>query len=348
MDVSTCKTVELPITIDKKDLINNLWELIFILKPQWDQSNVKHKIFSDGITNSLVGVFQISDKHNMILVRVFGENTEKIIDRNAELKNMKILHTLGFGPALYASFSNGLAYQYLPGEILTVKTCLNEKIYPKVAEKMAQFHLQYDNVKERLPTEERNSFGQSILWTKLMNFIKLCPEKYCSGDTSKDKLLEELKWLEGTLVHLNNHLVFCHNDLLLANILYDKDQNVIAFIDFEYAGPNYQAYDIANHFCEFSGVEDFNTSRYPDEEFRKNWVTCYLKTFCGGQDVGNETVQLLLHHIELFTLASHFFWGVWSLIQAANSSIDFDFEKYSSLRLNEYFKKKIFLRENQE
>lgn len=90
----------------------------------------------------------------------------------------KILHTLGFGPALYASFSNGLAYQYLPGEILTVKTCSNEKIYPKVAEKMAQFHLQYDNVKERLPTEERYSFGQSILWTKLMNFIKLCPEKY--------------------------------------------------------------------------------------------------------------------------------------------------------------------------
>ena len=48
--------------------------------------------------------------------------------------------------------------------------------------------------------------------------------------------------------------MFCHNDLLLANILYDKDQNVIAFIDFEYAGPNYQAYDIANHFCEFSGM----------------------------------------------------------------------------------------------
>jgi len=85
---------------------------------------------------------------------------------------------LGFGPALYASFSNGLAYQYLPGEILTVKSCLNEKIYQKVAEKMAQFHLQFENVKEQLSAEDRNSFGQSILWNKLMNLIEFCPEKY--------------------------------------------------------------------------------------------------------------------------------------------------------------------------
>jgi ethanolamine kinase len=132
----------------------------------------------------------------MILVRVFGENTEKIIDRNVEKKNMKvfhhtinriftgtylfqqILHALGYGPALYASFSNGLAYQYLPGEILTAETCLNENIYVKVAEKMAQFHLQFDNVKEKLTTKERHSFGQSILWTKLINFVDFCPEKY--------------------------------------------------------------------------------------------------------------------------------------------------------------------------
>lgn len=38
--------------------------------------------------------------------------------------------------------------------------------------------------------------------------------------------------------------MFCHNDLLLANILYDEDLNSINFIDLEYAAPNYQAYDI--------------------------------------------------------------------------------------------------------
>jgi len=27
----------------------------------------------------------------------------------------------------------------------------------------------------------------------------------------------------------------------------------VSFIDFEYVGYNYQAFDIANHFCEYAG-----------------------------------------------------------------------------------------------
>lgn len=76
------------------------------------------------------------------------------------------------------------------------------------------------------------------------------------------------------------------------------------------------------------GVENSNPSRYPSEEFRKKWVTVYLKTFYKNQAVDNKVVQLLVEHVELFTLASHFFWGVWALIQAEHSSIDFDFVGY--------------------
>ena len=84
---------------------------------------------------------------------------------------------MGFGPALYASFSNGLAYEYLPGEVLTVETCFKENIYKKVAEKMAQFHLQYDRVKDQLPTDDITSFEKTILWEKLKNFVEFCPDK---------------------------------------------------------------------------------------------------------------------------------------------------------------------------
>ena len=30
--------------------------------------------------------------------------------------------------------------------------------------------------------------------------------------------------------------------------------DMVGMIDFEYGGPNYLAYDIANHFCEFAGT----------------------------------------------------------------------------------------------
>lgn len=48
-------------------------------------------------------------------------------------------------------------------------------------------------------------------------------------------------------------------------------------IDFEYAGPNYLAYDIANHFCEFAGIENVDYSKYPNESLQKVWLTNYLK-----------------------------------------------------------------------
>lgn len=47
--------------------------------------------------------------------------------------------------------------------------------------------------------------------------------------------------------------MFAHNDLLLGNVIYNKDEGTISFIDYEYAAYCYQAFDIANHFNEFVG-----------------------------------------------------------------------------------------------
>ena len=46
-------------------------------------------------------------------------------------------------------------------------------------------------------------------------------------------------------------LVFCHNDLLCGNILKGSPAgpDSITLIDYEYAGYNPAAFDIANHFC---------------------------------------------------------------------------------------------------
>lgn len=71
----------------------------------------------------------------------------------------------------------------------------------------------------------------------------------------KSKLWEEVSWLRKAVQPLESPLVLCHNDLLLANVLYDESRGTVQLIDFEYAGPNYQAYDIANHFNEYASGE---------------------------------------------------------------------------------------------
>ena len=59
--------------------------------------------------------------------------------------------------------------------------------------------------------------------------------------------------MKNNLSELDYSIVFCHNDLLLTNILYNERENKVTFIDFEYATYNAQAFDIANHFAEFAG-----------------------------------------------------------------------------------------------
>lgn len=114
--------------------------------------------------------------------------------------------------------------------------------------------------------------------------------RFESNVRSRDDLWAELRWLRRLLLPLAGRLVFCHNDVLLNNILLlsqdrtrgenvDGDEcggdrggsgsdrggssgdrggsggeyNRAALIDFEYAGVNYQAFDIGNHFTEFAG-----------------------------------------------------------------------------------------------
>jgi len=73
-------------------------------------------------------------------------------------------------------------------------------------------------------------------------------------------LRADIETVKTLLENIGSPVVFCHNDLLLTNILVQSDNSVggspvsVAIIDYEYAMFNYYAFDIANHFIEFAGV----------------------------------------------------------------------------------------------
>lgn len=66
-------------------------------------------------------------------------------------------------------------------------------------------------------------------------------------------LEKEYQMMKETLSRINSPVVFAHNDLLLGNVLYNQKEESVIFIDYEYTAPNYQAFDIVNHFTEFAG-----------------------------------------------------------------------------------------------
>ncbi|KAF4520781.1 hypothetical protein B566_EDAN011433 [Ephemera danica] len=318
------------------------------------------QMFTDGITNKLVACSVgegMSEHHggDVVLVRVYGKKTDLLIDRKAETRNLKVMHSAGYAPRLYATFNNGLAYEFVPGDTLTTETCHTPAIFPLVATMMARMH--------RL--ECGDAPHEPMVWAKARHFINLAPDVFSKPDKqhrfeelklpSKEQLETELSLLESQLRPLNSPLVFSHNDLLLGNVVYDETKGAVTFIDYEYAAYNHQAFDIGNHFNEFAGVSNVDYSLYPDQKFQRAWLQVYLREYktlaphslSNGQDENghsdepsDEEVGRMLVMVNKFALASHFLWATWALVQAEHSTIDFDYLGYASTRLSEYFARK--------
>lgn len=91
-------------------------------------------------------------------------------------------------------------------------------------------------------------------------------------------------------------------------------------------------------------MSDVDYSLYPSRELQGQWLRSYLeayKEYKGfGTEVTEKEVEILFIQVNQFALASHFFWGLWALIQAKYSTIDFDFLGYAIVRFNQYFKMK--------
>ncbi|XP_014253652.1 ethanolamine kinase 1 isoform X3 [Cimex lectularius] len=333
------ETVVLPLDVEIKEEELEIGANIILtsVRPSWNSKEILFKVFTDGITNKLIGCSIKENPSDVVLVRVYGKNSDLLIDREAEKENFKLLHKAGFAPRLYATFKNGLAYEFVPGNVINVDTVKAPTIYPLIASMMAKIH-----------TVHRDMNASPCLWYKIEKQLKLIPSVY----TSKNKQLifeetfpngieflwKEFVLLKSILSKENSPIVFCHNDLLLANIIHQG--NKITFIDYEYASCNYQAYDIGNHFAEFSGVTEMDYSLFPGEDFQRSWLRIYLEEYYNitspSRVVSEEDVSTLYQQVNRFVLASHLYWATWALVQGQHSSIDFDFIRYGAERMKEY------------
>ena len=50
-----------------------------------------------------------------------------------------------------------------------------------------------------------------------------------------------------------------------------------------------------------------------------------------------DCVDRLFNEVERFRGIPGFYWGIWALIQATISQIDFDYAAYAEIRLGEYW-----------
>lgn len=241
------------------------------------------------------------------------------------------LSKAGLSPPLYARFKNGFIYGYIEGRPFRPKDLSEERLGELVARKVAVWH------KLHLPGVET-----PLLFPTLWKWFDGIPKEYPVPETQSNfknqfdlrHLKRELARLEGILTALQSPIVFCHNDLLSANIILEPSEEDVAFIDFEYGSHNYRGYDIGNHFCEFAGF-DCDYSRYPTRDQQLPWLRTYYLSY-HEREPSEEELESLYIEVNLFGLASHFYWGLWGLVQAAVSDIPFDYMSYAILRFRQY------------
>uniref|UniRef100_H0W3H3 ethanolamine kinase n=1 Tax=Cavia porcellus TaxID=10141 RepID=H0W3H3_CAVPO len=227
-----------------------------------------------------------------------------------------ILAERSLGPKLYGIFPQGRLEQFIPSRRLDTDELSLPDISAEIAEKMATFH----GMKMPFNKEPKWLFGTMEKYLDQVLKIKFTEEfrvktlqKFLSYNLPLE--LETLRLLlESTL----SPVVFCHNDCQEGNILLlegreNSEKQKLMLIDFEYSSLHFISSYLAtfqNDFENLSSEEKFTI----EEE--------------------------MLLEVNRFALASHFFWGLWSIVQAKISSIEFGYMEYAQARFDAYFEQK--------
>ncbi|KAJ9548583.1 hypothetical protein OSB04_021126 [Centaurea solstitialis] len=289
------------------------------------------------VTNGIiVVVLKVSVKEENgdmvhMTVRLYGPNTEYVINRERELQAIHYLSAAGFGAKLLGVFGNGMVQSFIHARTLEPLDLRKPKLAAEIAKQLSRFH------QVEIPGSK-----EPQLWNDIFKFFERASnltfddhEKQKKYNTiSFEEVHTELIKLKELTGSLDAPVVFAHNDLLSGNLMLNDDEEKLYIIDFEYGSYSYRGFDIGNHFNEYAGY-DCDYTLYPNQDEQYHFFRHYLQPESPDK-VSEKDLNALYVETSCYMLASHLYWALWALIQAKMSPIDFDYLGYFFLRYNEY------------
>lgn len=320
-------------------------------------------VLQGGLTNCLY-IIHNRPLDEKVIARIFGSGTDLFIDRHIENQVFAHLSAHGFAPEFHGLFQNGRIEGFLRARNLLPTEFSRVEIMDGISATLSCLHQQHVHLSDPSP-----------IWGKLKHIMRLLegisfqdPERQAvlASQINLPDLADRAQRLQQLLIDTEATLreeassismfgrgklfgldvVFTHNDLLAGNVLIPLDfyenpesRKDMKFIDYEYAGYNPRAFDIANHFCEFAGFDFDIENNFPDNKTRIAFISLYLRDFVSAGVLTEETA----HDLEFLRgfegvvlthcLLSNLFWGCWAVLQASISTIDFDFLDYAGKRI---------------
>ena len=237
-----------------------------------------------------------SEKNNShtdkFLVRLFGgklvddDEVMKVLSMAEEALVFQASHLAGIGTKLFGVIDNGRVEEYIPSHRLSEVDLADTEITMQLARKLARFHALRLPISKQpldlcLPAEINLSKYNSEGFQKIIAYVE-CEDSQILTDFD---WRSEIEWIRSVEPKVGGRLVSVHGDLHKSNILVrdepDSFNERVTLIDYELAATDVRGRDFGDFFpLKIFELNDgkFNiVCDYPDEEWRKAFITEYLR-----------------------------------------------------------------------
>jgi len=284
-----------------------------------------------------------------LLLRVYGSSSGSLVSRPRELH---ILHVLSsqytIGPRVYGTFENGRIEEYFDSVTLTASDIRDPQVSQWIGARMAELHsvdIAVVDSSSLGSDEETRGFQIVVNIKSWLGPAKEVLKLPGISDATKQELdlprfkkewKRYLAWAFKQPRSFGTRRVFAHNDAQYGNLLRLKDgsqgideHRQIIVVDFEYAGPNPAAYDIANHFLEWTANYHgptphlLNPTAHPTLEQRHNFYSSYIQHALMlaedpmlDESAREDMMKDLDRDVLIWATASHAGWAIWGIVQA--------------------------------
>lgn len=266
--------------------------------PAWAGADVGAEPIAAGLTNRNWQVTVDGVPH---FVRIPGAATDLLaVDRANERHNTRAAATAGVGPAMLHELT---AWDVFVLAWVEARTMSNEAFAAagspaRVADALRRLHA---------GPRFRDDFDMFRLSER---YLRVVDERSIRIPDGYREHLDRLPAIETALAVHPLPTVPCHNDLLAENYLDDGER--LWIVDYEYSGNNDPTFELGNT-CQELGWDDVR-----------------VRELCAAYF--GEATDALVARMRLQMIMSDVGWTLWAAIQAAISTIDFDFSAWAEER----------------
>jgi thiamine kinase-like enzyme len=273
-------------------------EEVIAAVPAWAGRHITAEQIPAGLTNRN---YRVAVGDEVVFVRIPGADTELLaVDRANELHNTRAAATSGVGPRVLHHLPDwdALVLEWIPGTTMSNAAFARPRASEQVASALRRLHA---------GPRFRDDFDMFRLAER---YLRLVDERSIPIPAGYRERTERLPAIESALAVHPLATVPCHNDLLAENYLDDGER--LWIVDYEYSGNNDPTFELGNT-CQELG-----------------WDDARIRALCAAYF--GEATDALLARMRLQMIMSDVGWTLWAAIQAAISTIDYDFTGWAEER----------------